>query len=286
VGDVFHGRYTIIRKLGWGHFSTVWLSWDSSQRQFVALKMVKSAEHYTEAAEDEVILLEKVSESIIKLRILPGEESVVRLLDHFKHKGPHGTHVCMVFEVLGENLLKIIRRFEHEGIPMSAVKMIARQILLGLDMLHRDCGIIHTDLKPENVLVCLEGEEIRRLAAVALERALRESEGPSEQPDKRSCNDRGSFSEHLKRMAQSDEGCSQSLDRMKSLFAQTIAEPFDLADSMGSIRLSQESSAVGGGDKGLFIRTTTTTTTTEGIGIIPSTPQKSRSTSRARKCKI
>ena len=28
IGDLFHDRYHVVRKLGWGHFSTVWLSWD------------------------------------------------------------------------------------------------------------------------------------------------------------------------------------------------------------------------------------------------------------------
>lgn len=28
LGDLFNNRYSIIRKLGWGHFSTVWLAWD------------------------------------------------------------------------------------------------------------------------------------------------------------------------------------------------------------------------------------------------------------------
>jgi len=28
IGDLFNGKYHIIRKLGWGHFSTVWLCWD------------------------------------------------------------------------------------------------------------------------------------------------------------------------------------------------------------------------------------------------------------------
>lgn len=28
IGDVYNGRYHVIRKLGWGHFSTVWLCWD------------------------------------------------------------------------------------------------------------------------------------------------------------------------------------------------------------------------------------------------------------------
>ena len=62
-------------------------------------------------------------------------------------------HVCMVFEVLGENLLGLIKRWNHRGIPMPLVKQITKQVLLGLDYLHRECGIIHTDLKPENVLI-------------------------------------------------------------------------------------------------------------------------------------
>lgn len=28
IGDLLNNRYHIVRKLGWGHFSTVWLSWD------------------------------------------------------------------------------------------------------------------------------------------------------------------------------------------------------------------------------------------------------------------
>ena len=29
IGDTFkHGRYVVQSKLGWGHFSTVWLAWD------------------------------------------------------------------------------------------------------------------------------------------------------------------------------------------------------------------------------------------------------------------
>lgn len=44
IGDKFsEGRYTILRKLGWGHFSTVWLARDDMLKKFVALKIVKSA---------------------------------------------------------------------------------------------------------------------------------------------------------------------------------------------------------------------------------------------------
>ena len=50
----------------------------------------------------------------------------------------------MVFEVLGENLLGLIKRHQNKGVPMHLVKQIAKQILLGLDYMHRCCGVIHT----------------------------------------------------------------------------------------------------------------------------------------------
>lgn len=122
----------------------------------VALKVVKSATHYTETALDEIKLLQRVVESN---PAHPGRRHVVSLLDHFTHRGPNGSHVCMVFEVLGENLLGLIKRYHHRGVPEHICKQIAKQVLLGLDYMHRECGIIHTDLKPENVLICIDDVE-------------------------------------------------------------------------------------------------------------------------------
>ena len=41
VGEVFKDRYVIIQKLGWGHFSTVWLAKDKKYDTYVALKVQK-----------------------------------------------------------------------------------------------------------------------------------------------------------------------------------------------------------------------------------------------------
>ena len=128
----------------------MWLSRDTESGRHVALKVVRSAAHYTETAIDEIKLLSKIVQANPDH---PGRKHVVSLLDSFEHKGPNGVHVCMVFEVLGENLLGLIKRWNHRGIPMPLVRQITKQVLLGLDYLHRDCGIIHTDLKPENVLI-------------------------------------------------------------------------------------------------------------------------------------
>ncbi|ONK68969.1 uncharacterized protein A4U43_C05F17920 [Asparagus officinalis] len=149
VGDSFkQGAYVVQSKLGWGHFSTVWLAWDTVHSRYVALKVQKSAQHYTEAAMDEIKILKQIAEGD------PDDtRCVVKLLDHFKHSGPNGHHVCMVFEFLGDNLLSLIKYTDYRGIPLAMVKEICRHVLVGLDYLHRQLSIIHTDLKPENILL-------------------------------------------------------------------------------------------------------------------------------------
>jgi serine/threonine-protein kinase SRPK3 len=82
------------------------------------------------------------------------------LLNSFQYHGPNGKHFVMVFEILGVNLLEIMKRYDYKGIPIPLVRRIAKQILMGLDYLHRICKIIHTDLKPENVIVCLTPAEL------------------------------------------------------------------------------------------------------------------------------
>lgn len=117
-------------------------------QQYVALKVQKSAQHYTEAAMDEITILQQVAEGD------PDDKKcVVKLLDHFKHSGPNGQHVCMVFEYLGDNLLTLIKYSDYRGMPIHKVKEICFHVLVGLDYLHRQLSIIHTDLKPENILL-------------------------------------------------------------------------------------------------------------------------------------
>uniref|UniRef100_A0A8C6LRW6 non-specific serine/threonine protein kinase n=1 Tax=Nothobranchius furzeri TaxID=105023 RepID=A0A8C6LRW6_NOTFU len=164
IGDLFNGRYHVIRKLGWGHFSTVWLAWDIQEKSFVAMKVVKSAEHYTETALDEIKLLKSVRNTDPRD---PSREKVVQLLDDFKISGMNGTHVCMVFEVLGYHLLKWIIKSNYQGLPLPCVKSIIRQVLQGLDYLHSKCKIIHTDIKPENILLTVNEPYIRKMAAEA-----------------------------------------------------------------------------------------------------------------------
>merc|ERR1719174_2427736 len=94
---------------------------------------------------------------------------VVQLLDYFEHQGVHGKHVCMVFETMGPNVLALIKHYNFKGIPQDIVRRVATHTLIGLDYLHRTCGIIHTDLKPENVLVtCPNGIPVGKHGALLI----------------------------------------------------------------------------------------------------------------------
>uniref|UniRef100_A0A667Y904 non-specific serine/threonine protein kinase n=1 Tax=Myripristis murdjan TaxID=586833 RepID=A0A667Y904_9TELE len=161
VGEVFVDRYQVVKKLGWGHFSTVWLGWDM-KRRFIALKVVKSAPTFTETALDEIKLLKCVRDTDPKD---PKREQVVQLIDDFRISGVNGEHVCMVLEVLGHQLLKWIIKSNYTGLPLPCVKSILRQVLQGLDYLHTKCKIIHTDIKPENILLRVDDVYIQELAA-------------------------------------------------------------------------------------------------------------------------
>lgn len=166
IGDLYNQRYNTLRKLGWGHFSTVWLAWDMTDKKFVALKVVKSAKHYTETAQDEIQLLKSVRMSDTED---PGREYCVQLLDDFIVHGVNGSHVCMVFEVLGYHLYKWILKSDYSGLPIKVVREIAKQCMEGLAYLHTKCKIIHTDIKPENILVCVDEVYIKKLALEAQE---------------------------------------------------------------------------------------------------------------------
>ena len=173
IGEVYKKRYQIVEKMGWGHFSTVWLcidlqvqkacttkdtGLDAKRPLYVAMKIQKSASHYRDAAFDEIELLQSTvvattKEEVVKEYGVGYNSRLVVLLDDFEHQGPNGKHVCMVFEMLGENLLRVIKNFNYKGMSLEIVRNFTREICLGLDFLHRHCHIIHTDLKPENILI-------------------------------------------------------------------------------------------------------------------------------------
>jgi len=177
--EIINDKYIIVKKLGWGHFSTVWLGLHLGDKKIYALKLQKSAEKYTESGFDEEGILKVLAEhfqdhkwSKSVRRYLKDENLKVQrkhcfslqMFDSFFHFGQNGKHFCMVFEVLGKNLLSMMKdEYDFKGIPMPIVREIGRQCLIGLDYMGRICNVIHTDIKPENVVFGLSDNEKREL---------------------------------------------------------------------------------------------------------------------------
>ncbi|KAG8784067.1 hypothetical protein FRC12_018996 [Ceratobasidium sp. 428] len=147
------GRYCIVRKLGWGAFSTVWLVRDFKLERYVALKiMTREATSRIESGKsDEIAMLEKIASAD---PLHKGRRHLLEYHEMFKISDPKGAHQCIVTEVLGASI-ENLRLKNKRRLPVGLVKTVLRQTLLGLDCLHTYCGIVHTDIKFDNILLRL-----------------------------------------------------------------------------------------------------------------------------------
>ena len=109
VGDVY-SHYKVVRKLGYGAFSTVWLAVDlrfSPTSIFinyrsdiaVALKVLALG-----ASHREIEIMQRMAD-VDMTRSEPGfGENVVKLLDFFEQPGINGSHLCLVMELMWQNI--------------------------------------------------------------------------------------------------------------------------------------------------------------------------------------
>jgi serine/threonine-protein kinase SRPK3 len=73
----------------------------------------------------------------------PGRKHIVQLLDDFSHTGPHGTHTCLVFELLGPSVSTVVEETFADGrLPGVLAGRVCKELLLAVDFLHEQ-GIGH-----------------------------------------------------------------------------------------------------------------------------------------------
>ncbi|KAJ3926452.1 MAG: kinase-like domain-containing protein [Lentinula lateritia] len=144
------GRYQVFSSLGKGMFANVVrarvLVPDANEPtgREVAIKIVRCQESMYKAGLKEVQMLNK-----LKQADPDDKKHIVRIERTFEHRG----HLCIVFESLSMNLRDVVKRFGKDvGLNIRAVRAYAHQLFLALGLLKK-IGVMHADIKPDNILV-------------------------------------------------------------------------------------------------------------------------------------
>lgn len=152
-GQTFNSdRYNIKSRLGIGQYSEVWLAHDNTTNTNVALKVL-SNDTYNDGQK----LWER--EIMIKMRDVaatskhPGRKHIVKLLDTFEHPGDPRPHVCLVMQLQGPSIQDQMIHHARARVPYHAAKRMALQLAQALDFMHTECGVIHTDITADNILL-------------------------------------------------------------------------------------------------------------------------------------
>ncbi|KAH1067374.1 hypothetical protein J1N35_032361 [Gossypium stocksii] len=142
LGENLTPRYKILSKMGEGTFGRVLECWDRQNREYVAIKVVRSIRKYRDAAMIEVDVLEHLAKND------KGTSHFVQIRNWFDYRN----HICIVFERLGPSLFDFLKRNKYCPFPVDLVREFGRQLLESVAYMH-DLRLIHTDLKPENILL-------------------------------------------------------------------------------------------------------------------------------------
>ena len=148
VGHLFAGRYQIEQILGRGGMGVVYKANDAQLDETVAIKTLPG-DVMTKSPED----LERFKREIRLARKIT-HRNVLRTFDYGEAEGVY--FISMEF-VRGYTLSELLDEAPNRQMPSRAAVGIARQISRGLHAAHEQ-GIIHRDIKPQNVLIDAKGE--------------------------------------------------------------------------------------------------------------------------------
>ncbi|KAL6900594.1 kinase-like protein [Trichoderma evansii] len=146
IDDIFNNRFKVLSKIGYGRYSTVWLVRDlqasNIQHEFRALKILSAGSYGggNDIFEREILTHLRNGED----RNLFGYKYICHLISQFEHQGPNGTHICFIFELMGETLLSFGAWFSRGMIPYSVMRRFAIQLPDNIFVKFRDYSLVES----------------------------------------------------------------------------------------------------------------------------------------------
>src|SRR3989441_10088617 len=144
IGRVIKGRYKLIDELGRGSFATVYVARDTKDNRIYAVKVM-----HVELASEGDLLARFQREAHILLNL--SDPHIVRIVDYGED---NGTHFIAMDYIDGQNL----KYYTLTNGPMEPSRALnyAQQIAEGLDTAYKH-GVVHRDIKPQNILINTKG---------------------------------------------------------------------------------------------------------------------------------
>ena len=167
IGQLFNDRYRILAKLGFGAYSTVWLTRDVRTQQYASLKVCNftDPQALTSGPRNEGIILRHLT---MCSQDHAGATLSRQAQDTFVVDG----HECFVMKPQGCSPWHFLHMVPDGRLPSDYMKTIVMSLLSSVNWLHSNCGVIHTGSYPHNAIRRLQGNELTKALEITANNVL------------------------------------------------------------------------------------------------------------------
>uniref|UniRef100_A0A3B4T326 Protein kinase domain-containing protein n=1 Tax=Seriola dumerili TaxID=41447 RepID=A0A3B4T326_SERDU len=159
TGQVEKSVYLIINYSGEGCFGKVAQCINLTTAEMVAVKIHKESEDPT--IRREVAMLEAVR------ALDPDKKNIVRFMENFRFNELS----CLAFEMLDRSIWDLMKERNWEPLGVSEIRPVTHQLLVAFEAL-KNIGIMHTDLKPDNIMLVNHKDQPFRIKLIDFGLAL------------------------------------------------------------------------------------------------------------------
>lgn len=151
--NILKNKYIAIQQIGRGSYARIWLALNYENKEYYAIKTFTSNDY------------DDGKKEISQLKLLKNinNENIIKMYDRFEHESPlddRYNYICIVQELMAASMYKICKN--NYKLKANNVKTIFKQLLNAVETLHNN-GLVHLDIKPENVLLKGRSEYVNNI---------------------------------------------------------------------------------------------------------------------------